>query len=71
MNNVGTKIYGYCNGFFGRDDYDNKIIIFEGRTWIVCAYLGNSDLITCVNFESQEEKQHYIDKWSEEDCEDE
>ena len=30
MSNIGTKIYGYCNGYFGRDDYGAKIIIAEG-----------------------------------------
>ena len=29
MSNIGTKIYGYCNGYFGRDDYSAKIIIAE------------------------------------------
>jgi len=62
---VGTKIYGYCNGYFGRDDYDDKIIILEGRRWIVCAYLdSDNDWITCVNFDSEEEKEERIKQWS-------
>lgn len=62
---VGTKIYGYCNGYFGRDDYDDKIIILEGRRWIVCAYLDtDNDWITCVNFDSEEEKIERIKDWS-------
>lgn len=62
-NFVGTKIYGYCNGYFGRDDYDDKIIILEGLKWIVCAYLDD-DIITCANFDSEEEKIECIKKWS-------
>ena len=62
---VGTKIYGYCNGYFGRDDYDDKIIILEGRRWIVCAYLDiDNDWVTCVNFSSEEEKEERIKEWS-------
>ena len=63
--NIGTKIFGYCEGYFGRDDYSDKIIILEGRTWIVCAYLdSDSDAVTCVNFDSEEEKNECIKKWS-------
>lgn len=62
---IGTKIYGYCNGYFGRNDYDDKIIILEGRKWIVCAYLDtDNDWITSVNFDSEEEKIECIKKWS-------
>lgn len=32
---VGIKLYGFCNGFFGRDSYSNKIIIASGESWIV------------------------------------
>lgn len=67
MNNfVGTKIYGYCNGYFGRDDYDDKIIILEGRKWIVCSYLDtDNDYVTCVNFDTEEEKIECIKRWME------
>lgn len=62
---VGTKIYGYCNGYFGREDYDDKIIIFEGKKWIVCAYLDtDNDNVTCLNFDSEEEKEACIKRWS-------
>ena len=60
--NVGRKLVGFCNGYFGRDDYSDKIIIYEGKKWIVCKYV-NEDSITCLNFESEEEKNTMIDKW--------
>lgn len=25
--NPGDTIYGYCNGYFGRDDYDDKVCV--------------------------------------------
>lgn len=28
---VGIKIYGYCEGYFDRDDYNDKVIILEGK----------------------------------------
>ena len=66
MNNVGRRIYGFCNGFFGRDDYDDKIIIFETKKAICCIYVDEiwDGILVTANFESQQEKQEYIDKWS-------
>ena len=55
MSLIGRRIYGFCDGYFGRDDYEDKIIILEGKTWIVCVY-ADSDTVTCANFESEEEK---------------
>ena len=64
--NVGRKLTGFCNGYFGRDDYNDKMIIYEGRTWIVCKYIDR-DEITCLNFKSEEEKNRMIDSWEEEE----
>ena len=65
MSLVGKKIYGFCNGYFGRDDYKDKIIILEGEKWIVCAYLDrNIDCVTCVNFDSKEEKIECVTQWN-------
>ena len=63
---VGTRIYGYCEGYFGRDDYSDKIIILDGCSWIVCAYLDGwgKERVTHVNFDSPEEKVKCIKKWS-------
>ena len=62
---VGTKIYGYCDGYFGRDDYSDKVIILEDKKWIVCLYLDtDNDRVTCVNFDTEEEKIEYIKNWS-------
>jgi hypothetical protein len=32
---VGIQIYGFCNGYFGRDSYNDKVIIASGEDWIV------------------------------------
>ena len=72
-NNIGKRIYGYCNGFFGRDDYNDKIIIFETAKAIVCMYADSyrGDAITVANFDSEEEKNSYVAKWAEEDWDEE
>jgi len=66
MINVGRIIYGYCEGWFGRDDYDNKIIISEGENWIVCKKANDvyTKLVSFAQFDSEEEKLIYIKKWS-------
>lgn len=65
MSFVGTKIYGFCEGYFGRNDYKDKIIILEGRKWIVCAYLDSEmDVVSCVNFDSEKEKYDCVNRWS-------
>lgn len=35
---VGTKLYGYCGGFFGRDDYNDKRVEALGADWVVVRY---------------------------------
>ena len=66
MSNIGRVIYGFCNGFFGRDDYKDKVIVFETPISICCRYLDYelNDVLTCATFDSKEEKQSYIDEWS-------
>ena len=64
MSNIGVKLHGYCNGYFGRDDYYDKIIIAEGKKWILCSYLSiDNDRVTCVNFDTEKEKEECIKKW--------
>lgn len=66
MNNIGKRIYGFCNGFFGRDDYDDKIIVYETDKAICCIYIDEryEGILNVANFATSEEKQKYIDEWS-------
>lgn len=34
-NLVGEKLYGFCDGYFGRDSYSDKVIIMNGLTWVI------------------------------------
>ena len=62
---VGTKVYGYCDGYFGRDNYSDKVIILEAQKWIVCLYLYiNTERENCVSFDTEEEKTECIKSWS-------
>lgn len=33
---VGEILYGFCNGYFGRDSYENKHVESFGKDWVVC-----------------------------------
>lgn len=71
--NIGKMIYGFCNGFFGRDDYNTKIIVFETDRAICCRYVDCNDYnglygcLTVANFENEEEKNNYIKQWEREE----
>jgi hypothetical protein len=79
MENIGKILYGYCNGYFGRDDYADKIIVFETTYSICCRYVGDDGLYKCgedwkdvpqvemltvANFRTRDEKQKLIDECS-------
>ena len=32
---IGITLYGFCNGFFGRDSYGEKVIMAVGDDWVV------------------------------------
>jgi len=37
--NVGDTIYGFCNGYFGRDDYDTKLCIMVTNKYAIFQYI--------------------------------
>lgn len=37
--NTGDRIYGFCNGYFGRDDYDTKICVTVTSKYAIFQYL--------------------------------
>ena len=37
--NIGDKLYGFCNGYFGRDDYDTKICVMITPRYAVFQWL--------------------------------
>ena len=40
---VGDRISGYCNGYFGRDDYESKICVMVTNRYAVFEYLDKTD----------------------------
>ena len=64
MSNVGRMIYGFCNGYFGRDSYRDKRIEAEGVDWLVARGLDEDDEPEFAHFEYRSHKQEMIDEWS-------
>lgn len=56
---IGTVLYGYCNGFFGRDSYEDKRIEAIGCDWVVtrgiesgspdfCSFKDNTEMLSNI-----------------------
>lgn len=50
---VGKKVYGFCNGYFGRDSYDDKEIIANGLNWVLA--VADNSLPELATFENRAE----------------
>lgn len=64
---VGDIIYGFCNGAFGRDDYDTKICILTNDKFAVFQYLdgefeGNGIVLNKTTFSDKK----LISEWKKE-----
>lgn len=64
---VGDTIYDYCNGYFGRDDYDTKICVMVAPKYAVFQYLDGEfeGKATVLNIEESLNKET-VDKWKNE-----
>ncbi len=58
--NIWKIIKGYCNWYFGRDDYEDKVIVYETKTSICCRRLKETDYLTVATFDTEEEKNQKI-----------
>jgi len=59
---VGDEIGGYCNGFFGRDDYENKTCVMVTPKYAVFEYweTGNAAVL---NYEDGLEQSASCENW--------
>lgn len=64
-NFVGVKIFGFCNGYFGRDSYDDKMIIANGENWIVTK--NDREQTEFASFDDTNEMKQMIGRWQTED----
>ncbi len=52
---VGDEIEGFCNGYFGRDDYEAKVCVMVTPKYAVFQY-GNG-MATVLNYTERLEKE--------------
>lgn len=80
-NLVGEKLYGFCDGYFGRDSYTDKVIIMNGVNWVVAipkkgspeiAYFDTTiEMVLWIKEHSCKNQSYTLDDEDEEDDEDE
>lgn len=56
----GDTIYGFCNGFFGRDDYDTKICVAVRPKYAV--FERESGFATVLNLTERLDRET-VEKW--------
>jgi len=61
---VGKMLYGYCNGFFGRDSYEDKCIEAFGPDWIIARDEDGYIHFASFGSEWQPKMLELINKWS-------
>lgn len=45
---VGDTLYGFCEGYFGRDSYSEKTVEAVGRDWVVAREEGGGPVFAHV-----------------------
>jgi hypothetical protein len=59
---IGTPLYGYCGGIFGRDSYNKKRIEAIGHDWLVVR--DTNEVPDFASFSSMEEMVNFVAKYS-------
>lgn len=58
---IGETFYGYCNGYFGRDCYENKVVEDFGKDWVVCR--DEHDFPWFADFNDTKEFWELVEEW--------
>lgn len=58
---IGRVLYGFCGGFFGREEYDEKCIEAIGKDWIV-ARKSNGQVVF-ASFLGTQQMMAYLQEW--------
>jgi len=66
---VGDEIGGYCNGVFGRDDYEDKICVLVRPTYAVFEYTDGHGAAV-LNYDEDSTSYYKSDDWKREEIED-
>lgn len=61
MCEIGEVFTGFCNGYFGRDSYDDKRVEAFGTDWIVCR--ESTGTVVIAVFGDKEERDKAVMRW--------
>ena len=64
MINVGTVLYGFCNGFFDRDSYGKKRIEAIGADWVVVREEDGQPNFASFAEGREENIERLLEEWS-------
>ncbi len=64
MVGIGTVLYGFCNGFFGRDSYDDKRIEAIGADWVVARENESPCFASFNDGWQKRDMQSLLENWS-------
>lgn len=57
---VGKELKGFCDGYFGRDSYDDKVIIMNGLTWVIA--IAEDGYPEVATFEDKQELEEWVER---------
>ena len=60
---VGSILYGYCAGHFGRDSYDKKRVEALGVDWVVVREIDSGQVLFADGERVHEELIKASDEW--------
>jgi len=60
---VGTVLYGYCSGFFGRDSYEEKRVEAVGHDWLICRDESGDIHFGTLNSDGWNPDAEELEKW--------
>jgi hypothetical protein len=61
---IGDIIDGFCNGYFGRDDYEKKICVIVNEKYAIFEYLdGNQQGMAVVLNQDENLDGKIVDEW--------
>jgi len=61
---IGTVLHGFCNGFFGRDSYNDKVIEGIGKDWVVARDECGNAVFADFPDGWKSKMQHLLSLWS-------
>jgi len=63
---VGLRLYGYCDGYFDNESYDNdKFIEACGNDWVIAHGIDDNH-VYFAKFENSQELIKKVKEWSQE-----